>query len=54
MSDFDIFFDVIKQIKCQSVNNHRKCSILAFLSKDVGPEKVVRNYSGSLYSMRHV
>ena len=43
MSDFDIFFDVIKQIKCQLVNDHRECSIPAFLSKYVGPEKVVRN-----------
>ena len=38
MSDSNIFFDVIKQI-----NYHRECSIPAFLSKNVGPEKVVRN-----------
>ena len=49
MSDFDFFFYVIKQIKCQHVNVHRECLIPAFLSKNVGPEKVVRNSSGSLY-----
>ena len=43
MSDFDILFDVIKQIKCQKVNYHRECSILAFLSNNVGAEKVLRN-----------
>ena len=43
MSDSNIFFDVIKQIKCQYINYHRECSIPAFLSKNVGPEKVVRS-----------
>ena len=43
MSNSDISFDVIKQIKCQKVNYHRECSIPAFLSKNVGPEKVVCN-----------
>ena len=37
------FFYVIKQIKCQYINDHRECLIPAFLSKNVGPEKVVRN-----------
>ena len=51
MSDSNIFiFDLIKQIKCQYINYHRECSIPAFLSKNVGPEKVVRNLSGSLYA----
>ena len=49
MSDSNIFFDVIKQIKCHLINCHRECSIPAFLSKNVGPETVVRNLSGSLY-----
>ena len=44
MSDFDIFFYVIKQIKYQLVDEHRECLIPAFFfSKDVGPEKVVCN-----------
>ena len=43
MSDSDIFFDVIKQIQCQLVSYHRECLILAFLSKNVGSEKVVGN-----------
>ena len=44
MSDSNIFFfDVNKQIKCQEINYHRECSIAAFLSNNVGPEKLVRN-----------
>ena len=38
-----IIFYVIKQIKCQLVYDYRECLIPAFLSKNVGPEKVVRN-----------
>ena len=43
MSDSEYIFDVNKQIKCQLVNYHRECLIPAFLSKNMGPEKVVRN-----------
>ena len=43
MSDSNISFGVIKQIKSQKVNYNRGCSIHVFLSKNVGPEKVVRN-----------
>ena len=39
MSDSDIFFDVIKQIKCQQVNYHSECSIPAFFTNNVDPEK---------------
>ena len=42
--DFDIF-----SMSSNKVNYHRECSIPALLSKNVGPEKVVRNESGSLY-----
>ena len=42
MSDFDIFY-VIKEIKCQEVNEHREFLIPAFFVKNVGPEKVVHN-----------
>ena len=43
MSDSDILFDVIKQMKCQQLDYHRECLIPAFLSKSVGPEKVMGN-----------
>ena len=43
ISDSNIFFDVIKQIKYQLVKYHRECSVPGFLSKTLSPEKVVRN-----------
>ena len=43
MSDFDIFFRFHQQIKCQKLNFHRECFIQAFSSKNMGPEKVMRN-----------
>ena len=49
MSDFDIFFRFHKTDKMSISNYQRECLNQAFSSKNVGPEKVVRNLSGSLY-----
>ena len=51
MSDSDLFSMASSRNKFNKLIFKKKCSILAFLSKNVGPGKVVRNLSGSLYSI---
>ena len=53
MSDYDFFFDVIKQRKMSIRKFLRKIfDSSIFLKKNAGTGKVVRNQSGSLYNSR--
>ena len=54
MSDSDIFSMSSNRKNVNKKNIKKKLSIQAFLSKNAGPGKVVRNLSGSLYMKNEI